>query len=189
MKTFKEFKNPQKEEVEINEAFFKVTIEDMTRPIFVEAKSKAEVKNAMRKRLKGPVFMGMTIKRVTEAEMKMIYRSMAKGDVPTDKDKSPEKKAEPTEESTINELSPELARKARDKAQVKRFSGKVGDKYHGQRQSDKFDSYAQRKDVEKKTGIKSPGDALKYWREHGRAPDGWGVSTDEKGKPIKAYKK
>ena len=98
MKTFKEFKtNPQKEEVEINEAFFKVTIEDMTRPIFVEAKSKAEVKNAMRKRLKGPVFMGMTIKRVTEAEMKMIYRSMAKGDVPTDKDKSPEKSPEKEE--------------------------------------------------------------------------------------------
>ena len=99
MKTFKEFKNPQpqKEEVAINEAFFKVTIEDMARPIFVEAKSVAEVKNAMRKRLKGPVFMGMTIKRVTEAEMKMIYRSMAKGDVPTDKDKSPEKAPEKEE--------------------------------------------------------------------------------------------
>ena len=92
------------------------------------------------------------------------------------------------EESTIDELSPELARKARDKAQAKRFSGKVGDKYHGQRQSDKFDAYAQRKDVEKKTGIKSPGDAMKYYRDHGRAPDGWGVTTD-KGKPVKAFKK
>ena len=93
MKTIKEFKNPQKEKVEINEAFFKVTIADMTRPIFVEAKSKAEVKNAMRKRLKGPVFMEMEITRVTEAEMKKIYRSMAKGDVP-DKDKSSEKEEE-----------------------------------------------------------------------------------------------
>ena len=93
MKTFKEFKtNPQKEEVEINEAFFKVTIADMTRPIFVEAKSKAEVKNAMRKRLKGPDFMEMEIARVTEAEMKMMYRKMAKGDVPkSDKDEPPEK--------------------------------------------------------------------------------------------------
>ena len=92
MKTFKEFKTkPQKEEVEINEAFFKVTIADMSRPIFVEAKSKAEVKNAMRKRLKGPVFMEMSIERVTEAEMKMMYRKMAKGDVPTDKDEPPEK--------------------------------------------------------------------------------------------------
>ena len=94
MKTFKEFKNnSQKEEVAINEAFFKVTIEDMARPIFVEAKSVAEVKNAMRKRLKGPVFMEMSIKRGPEAEMKMIYRSMAKGDVP-DKDKSSEKEEE-----------------------------------------------------------------------------------------------
>ena len=47
----------------------------------------------MRKRLKGPVFMEMEITRVTEAEMKMIYRSMAKGDVP-DKDKSSEKEEE-----------------------------------------------------------------------------------------------
>ena len=122
MKTFKEFKNnSQKEEVAINEAFFKVTIEDMARPIFVEAKSVAEVKNAMRKRLKGPVFMGMTIKRVTEAEMKMIYRSMAKGDVPTDKDKTPEKKAEPTKEGFLDVFS----KKGREKrAKVsKRLAG------------------------------------------------------------------
>ena len=89
MKTFKEFKNPQKEKVEINEAFFKVTIADMTRPIFVEAKSKAEVKNAMRKRLKGPVFMEMEITRVTEAEMRKIYRAMGQGkeDEPDEKEK------------------------------------------------------------------------------------------------------
>ena len=98
MKTFKEFKtNPQKEEVEINEAFFKVTIADKARPILAEAKSVAEVKNAMRKRLKGPVFMEMSIKRVTEAEMKMMYRSMAKGDIPTDKDE-PSKKEPKKEE-------------------------------------------------------------------------------------------
>ena len=178
MKTFKEFRGISPTQI-VEQVYFKIRIPDMS-TMFMKASSESAVKLDMRQKLKPDVVKEISIKRVTKAEMRKIYRAMGQGK---------EDEPEPTEESTINELSPELARKARDKAQVKRFSGKVGDKYHGQRQSDKFDSYAQRKDVEKKTGIKSPGDALKYWREHGRAPDGWGVSTDEKGKPIKAYKK
>ena len=146
----------------------------------------ARVKEAIQGALANKIMAAMETKKAEVAQAMFNTVSHPKQEVADTFVASAEK--EPTEESTINEISPELARKARDKAQVKRFSGKVGDDYHGQRQSDKFDAYAQRKDVEKKTGIKSPAQAMKYYREKGRAPDGWGV-TVIKGRPVKAFKK
>ena len=87
MKKFKEY---------LGEAFYKVKIPDIA-PTFVEAGSEAAVKMNMRKIMKPDAIKELEIERVTEAEMKMIYRSMAKGDIPTDKDE-PSKKEPKKEE-------------------------------------------------------------------------------------------
>ena len=66
------------EEVEIDEAFFKVKIPDVA-PTFVEASSAGAVKASMRKVLKPDVVADLEIERVTPAAMKKMYRDMAQG--------------------------------------------------------------------------------------------------------------
>ena len=68
----------QFEEVEIEEAFFKVTIPDVA-PTFVEASSEGAVKASMRKVLKPDVVADLEIEKVTPAAMKKMYRDMAQG--------------------------------------------------------------------------------------------------------------
>ena len=68
-----------KEEVELGEAFWKVSIPDMP-PIFVEAGSASEIKSDMRTKLKSDVFKELEIERVSKTEMIKKYREMAKGD-------------------------------------------------------------------------------------------------------------
>ena len=67
-----------KEEVEVAEAFFKVSIPDIA-PTFVESESVSQVKANMRKILKPDVVKELEIERVTPAAMKKMYRDMAKG--------------------------------------------------------------------------------------------------------------
>lgn len=67
-----------KEEVEIDEAFFKVKIPDVA-PTFIEASSAGAVKSSMRKVLKPDVVADLEIERVTPAAMKKMYRDMAQG--------------------------------------------------------------------------------------------------------------
>ena len=67
-----------KEEVEIDEAFFKVKIPDVA-PTFIEASSAGAVKASMRKVLKPDVVADLEIERVTPAAMKKMYRDMAQG--------------------------------------------------------------------------------------------------------------
>ena len=67
-----------KEEVEVAEAFFKVSIPDIA-PTFVESESASQVKANMRKILKPDVVKELEIERVTPAAMKKMYRDMAKG--------------------------------------------------------------------------------------------------------------
>ena len=67
-----------KEEVEVAEAVFKVSIPDIA-PTFVESESASQVKANMRKILKPDVVKELEIERVTPAAMKKMYRDMAKG--------------------------------------------------------------------------------------------------------------
>ena len=67
-----------KEEVEIEEGFFKVIIPEMN-PTFIEASAVSAVKNDLRRKLKPEVFKELSIERVTVGEMKKMYRDMAQG--------------------------------------------------------------------------------------------------------------
>ena len=92
---------------------------------------------------------------------------------------------EVTKEAMIAELSPELLKRARDKAFKKRDDDKdtgsgMSGKYVGQRQANKFGAGAKRAE----TGIKSQGDAMKYYRDKKRAPSGWRVIDTEYGKKV-----
>ena len=97
MKKFKDY---------IEEAFFKVTIPDVS-PTFIEAGSASAVKSNMRKVLKPDVVADLEIERVTPAEMKKMYRDMAQG-----KDE--------VEESNVDALKLALA-----KHKFKKKGGKV----------------------------------------------------------------
>ena len=77
MKTFKEFKgNPPTLITE--QVYFKVSIPDMS-PMFMKASSESAVKLDMRMKLKPDVVKEVSIKRVTKAEMRKIYRDMGQG--------------------------------------------------------------------------------------------------------------
>jgi len=67
------------EEVELDEAFWKVSIPDMP-PIFIEAGSAGVIKANLRKKLKGDAFKELKIEKVSRSEMIKKYREMAKGD-------------------------------------------------------------------------------------------------------------
>ena len=80
MKTFKEFKgNPPTLIAE--QVYFKVSIPDMS-PMFMKASSESAVKLDMRMKLKPDVVKEVSIKRVTKAEMRKIYRDMGQGKEP-----------------------------------------------------------------------------------------------------------
>ena len=78
MKTFKEFKsNTPTQKIE-EQVYFKVSIPDMS-AMFMKASSEAAVKLDMRMKLKPDVVKEISIKRVTKAEMRKIYRAMGQG--------------------------------------------------------------------------------------------------------------
>jgi hypothetical protein len=80
MKTFKEFKgNPPTLITE--QVYFKVSIPDMS-PMFMKSSSESAVKLDMRMKLKPDVVKEVSIKRVTKAEMRKIYRDMGQGKEP-----------------------------------------------------------------------------------------------------------
>ena len=90
MKSFKEFRgNPPTQLVE--QVYFKIRIPDMS-TMFMKATSESAVKLDMRKKLKPDVVKEVTIERVTKAEMRKIYRDMAKGKEPEPDEKEKEEK-------------------------------------------------------------------------------------------------
>jgi len=63
---------------EVSEAYWKVSIPDMT-PIFVETGSKSDIMKDMRKKLKPDALKGLEIERVSKSAMIKMYRELAKG--------------------------------------------------------------------------------------------------------------
>ena len=101
MKTFKEFRGESPVTQIDEQVYFKVSIPDMS-PMFIKASSESAVKLDMRMKLKPDVVKEISIKRVTKAEMRKIYRAMGQGKEP---------KPEPTEEGILDLLT----KKGRDK--------------------------------------------------------------------------
>ena len=101
MKTFKEFRGESPVTQIDEQVYFKVSIPDMS-PMFMKASSESAVKLDMRQKLKPDVVKEITIKRVTKAEMRKIYRAMGQGK---------EDEPEPTEEGILDLLT----KKGRDK--------------------------------------------------------------------------
>ena len=101
MKTFKEFRGESSVTQLEEQVYFKVSIPDMS-PMFMKASSESAVKLDMRQKLKPDVVKEITIKRVTKAEMRKIYRAMGQGK---------EDEPEPTEEGILDLLT----KKGRDK--------------------------------------------------------------------------
>ena len=107
MKTFKEFRGESSVTQLEEQVYFKVSIPDMS-TMFMKASSESAVKLDMRQKLKPDVVKEITIKRVTKAEMRKIYRAMGQGK---------EDEPEPTEEGILDLLT----KKGRDKqAKVKK---------------------------------------------------------------------
>ena len=89
MKTFKEFRGNTPTQID-EQVYFKIRIPDMS-TMFMKASSESAVKLDMRQKLKPDVVKEITIKRVTKAEMRKIYRAMGQG-------KEDEKEKESAEE-------------------------------------------------------------------------------------------
>jgi len=91
MKTFKEFRGISPTQI-VEQVYFKIRIPDMS-TMFMKASSESAVKLDMRQKLKPDVVKEITIKRVTKAEMRKIYRAMGQGkeDEPDEKEKEEEK--------------------------------------------------------------------------------------------------
>ena len=107
MKTFKEFRGESPITQIDEQVYFKIRIPDMS-TMFMKASSESAVKLDMRQKLKPDVVKEITIKRVTKAEMRKIYRAMGQGK---------EDEPEPTEEGNLDLLT----KKGRDKqAKVKK---------------------------------------------------------------------
>ena len=99
MKTFKEFRGESPVTQIDEQVYFKIRIPDMS-TMFMKASSESAVKLDMRQKLKPDVVKEISIKRVTKAEMRKIYRAMGQG-----------KEPEPTEEGVLDLLT----KKGRDK--------------------------------------------------------------------------
>ena len=107
MKTFKEFRGESPVTQIDEQVYFKIRIPDMS-TMFMKASSESAVKLDMRMKLKPDVVKEISIKRVTKAEMRKIYRAMGQGK---------EDEPEPTEEGILDLLT----KKGRDKqAKVKK---------------------------------------------------------------------
>ena len=95
MKTFKEFRG-ESPIIQLEEqVYFKIRIPDMS-TMFMKASSESAVKLDMRQKLKPDVVKEITIKRVTKAEMRKIYRAMGQGK---------EDEPEPTEEGFFDRFT------------------------------------------------------------------------------------
>ena len=95
MKTFKEFRGESPITQIDEQGYFKIRIPDMS-TMFMKASSESAVKLDMRQKLKPDVVKEITIKRVTKAEMRKIYRAMGQGK---------EDEPEPTEEGFLDVFS------------------------------------------------------------------------------------
>ena len=95
MKTFKEFRGESPITQIDEQVYFKIRIPDMS-TMFMKASSESAVKLDMRQKLKPDVVKEITIKRVTKAEMRKIYRAMGQGK---------EDEPEPTEEGFLDVFS------------------------------------------------------------------------------------
>ena len=95
MKTFKEFRGESPTTQIDEQVYFKIRIPDMS-TMFMKASSESAVKLDMRQKLKPDVVKEITIKRVTKAEMRKIYRAMGQGK---------EDEPEPTEEGFLDRFS------------------------------------------------------------------------------------
>jgi hypothetical protein len=95
MKTFKEFRGESPITQIDEQVYFKIRIPDMS-PMFMKASSESAVKLDMRQKLKPDVVKEITIKRVTKAEMRKIYRAMGQGK---------EDEPEPTEEGFFDRFT------------------------------------------------------------------------------------
>ena len=96
MKTFKEFKEKSPTLI-VEQVYFKIRIPDMS-TMFMKASSESAVKLDMRQKLKPDVVKEISIKRVTKAEMRKIYRAMGQG-------KEDEKEKESTTEGFLDVFS------------------------------------------------------------------------------------
>ena len=94
MKTFKEFRGNTPTQI-VEQVYFKIRIPDMS-TMFMKASSESAVKLDMRQKLKPDVVKEISIKRVTKAEMRKIYRAMGQGK---------EDEPEPTEEGFLDVFS------------------------------------------------------------------------------------
>ena len=94
MKTFKEFQGNIPTQID-EQVYFKIRIPDMS-TMFMKASSESAVKLDMRQKLKPDVVKEITIKRVTKAEMRKIYRAMGQGK---------EDEPEPTEEGFFDRFT------------------------------------------------------------------------------------
>jgi len=94
MKTFREFRGNTPTQL-VEQVYFKIRIPDMS-TMFMKASSESAVKLDMRQKLKPDVVKEITIKRVTKAEMRKIYRAMGQGK---------EDEPEPTEEGFLDVFS------------------------------------------------------------------------------------
>ena len=94
MKTFKEFQGNIPTQI-VEQVYFKIRIPDMS-TMFMKASSESAVKLDMRMKLKPDVVKEISIKRVTKAEMRKIYRAMGQGK---------EDEPEPTEEGFLDVFS------------------------------------------------------------------------------------
>ena len=97
MKTFKEFRGESPITQIDEQVYFKIRIPDMS-TMFMKASSESAVKLDMRQKLKPDVVKEITIKRVTKAEMRKIYRAMGQG-------KEDEKEKESTAEGFLDVFS------------------------------------------------------------------------------------
>ena len=137
MKTFKEFRGGNAPTQIVEQVYFKVSIPDLS-PMFMKASSESAVKLDMRQKLKPDVVKEITIKRVTKAEMRKIYRAMGQGK---------EDEPEPTEEGFFDrftkkgkekrakekgEKQARDAKSEKEKAEIKRMDD-LGMKGSGQR--------------------------------------------------------
>jgi len=94
MKTFREFRGNAPTQID-EQVYFKIRIPDMS-TMFMKASSESAVKLDMRQKLKPDVVKEITIKRVTKAEMRKIYRAMGQGK---------EDEPEPTEEGFFDRFT------------------------------------------------------------------------------------
>ena len=133
MKTFKEFRGESPITQIDEQVYFKIRIPDMS-TMFMKASSESAVKLDMRQKLKPDVVKEISIKRVTKAEMRKIYRAMGQGK---------EDEPEPTEEGFLDVFS----KKGREKRA----------KEKGEKQAKDAKSEKEKAEIKKMDNLQSKG--------------------------------